>query len=125
MAKDSQPRPRWRTEWWPRTVATIWIIACLAIAVEAYLKPRGHTLFNEKLLYLETELALRAELRCAIFIVRHWYRLRSQLRQLRIRVAMSLRLEALGILGNGRGEDKLAFQLAAVFGEVFFFQDER
>ncbi|QJW97787.1 glycosyltransferase family 87 protein [Frigoriglobus tundricola] len=46
MAKESPSRPRWRTEWWPRTVATIWIIACLAIAVAAYLKPRGHTLFD-------------------------------------------------------------------------------
>ncbi len=46
MATESPSSPRWRTEWWPRTVATIWVIACLAIAVEAYLKPRGHTLFD-------------------------------------------------------------------------------
>src|SRR5260370_18625535 len=38
---------------------------------------------------------------------------------------MSLWLEALGILGDGGGQHKLAFQLPAVLLHVFFLQDRR
>src|SRR5207249_4568576 len=64
------------------------------------LDPSGNAFFDEKLLYFQTQFALGAKLRGAIFCRRNGDRLRRKLRQLGIGVAMRLRLEAFGIVGD-------------------------
>jgi hypothetical protein len=38
--------PAGRASRWPRVVLAVWVVAALGIAVNAYLNPRGHTLFD-------------------------------------------------------------------------------
>jgi hypothetical protein len=96
-----------------------------AVVAAGRLDPRCYAFIDQKLLNFELEFALGAELRNAVFLARLscGNGLRGKVSQFSIGVAVSLRIEALGTLWNGSGEDEFAFELIFIFGEVLFFGD--
>ena len=96
-----------------------------AVIAAGRLDPNGDSFIDEELLDLELKGALGAELGDAFLqiVTRAGNWLGRELGELGVGIAVSLRIEAFGAFGDGLSQNKFAFELAFVFGEVFFFGD--